>query len=116
MQDQLQAEKQRTNDILTIGREYNAAELAARAVQDGTSLADFQLQVLESRKTGTIHFHNRSYGQSARSHDNLSDDPKLGFRNLGHFCDDVIKACRRNGVKSETLTRAASVFVSVLRA
>jgi HK97 family phage major capsid protein len=112
MQDQLQAEKQRTNDILTIGREYNAAELAARAVQEGTSLADFQRQVLESRKASTIHFHNRSYGQDARSHDNLSGDPKLGFRNLGHFCDDVIKACRRNGVKSETLTRAASLFAN----
>jgi HK97 family phage major capsid protein len=112
MQDQLQAEKQRTNDILTIGREYNAAELAARAVQDGTSLADFQLQVLESRKTGTIHFHNRSYGQGARSHDNLSDDKKLGFRNLGHFCADVLQACKRNGRISDTLQRAASLFAN----
>jgi HK97 family phage major capsid protein len=110
MEDQqVRAEKQRTNDILTIGREYNAAELAARAVQEGTSLADFQLQVLESRKSKNIVF---QYGTGARSHDNLNGDPKLGFRNLGHFCDDVIKACRRNGAKSETLARAASLFAN----
>jgi HK97 family phage major capsid protein/HK97 family phage prohead protease len=112
MQDQLQAEKQRTNDILTIGREYGAAELAARAVQEGTSLADFQRQVLESRRTPTIHFQNRSYGQGARSHDNITDDPKLGFRNMGHFCSDVIQACVRGGKISESLTRAASMFAN----
>jgi HK97 family phage major capsid protein/HK97 family phage prohead protease len=112
MQDQLQAERQRTNDILTIGRDYGAAELAARAVQEGTSLADFQRQVLESRKTATIHFKSQSYGQGARSHDNIADDPKLGFRNMGHFCADVIQACKRGGNISDTLTRAASIFAS----
>lgn len=112
MQDSLQAEKQRTNDILTIGREYNAAELAARAVQEGTSLADFQRQVLEARRTPEIRFQALPYGQGARTHDNLNGDPKLGFRNLGHFCADVVHACKRNGRVSETLQRAASVFAN----
>jgi HK97 family phage major capsid protein len=113
MQDQLQAEKQRTNDILTIGREYNAAELAARAVQEGTSLADFQRQVLESRRTPTINFQSRSYGQGARSHDNISDDPKLGFRNMGDFVNSVIRSCRKAAPEhDERLTRAASQYMS----
>jgi HK97 family phage major capsid protein len=106
---QVRAERQRTSDILTIGREYDAVALAERAVQDGTSLADFQLQVLESRKTRPIAF---QYGIGIRSHDNLNGDPKLGFRNLGHFCADVVQACKRNGRVSETLQRAASVFAN----
>jgi HK97 family phage major capsid protein len=113
MEDQqVRAERQRTNDILTIGREYGAAELAARAVQEGTSLADFQRQVLEARRTPEIRFGTLPYGQGARSHDNITDDPKLGFRNMGHFCADVIQACVRGGKISGTLERAASNFAN----
>ncbi len=106
-EESLKAEQKRTNEILTIGQEYNAMDLASKAVRDGIGLQEFQRQVLEARKTGTI-----TFGQAARAKDNLADDKKLGFRNLGHFCADVVQACVRGGKTSETLTRAASVFAN----
>jgi HK97 family phage major capsid protein/HK97 family phage prohead protease len=103
----LKSEQKRTNEILIIGQEYGAMDLASKAVRDGIGLQEFQRQVLEARKTGTI-----TFGQAARTKDNLADDKKLGFRNLGHFCADVVQACRTGGKISETLTRAASVYAN----
>jgi len=106
-EESLKAEQKRANEILTIGQEYGAMELASKAVRDGIGLPEFQRQVLEARKTGVI-----TFGQAARSTENIESDPKRGFRNLGHFTFDVVQACKRNGKVSETLSRAASVFAN----
>jgi HK97 family phage major capsid protein/HK97 family phage prohead protease len=105
-EESLKAEQKRANEILTIGQEYGAMELASKAVRDGIGLPEFQRQVLEARKTGVI-----TFGQAARTTENLESDPKRGFRNLGHFTFDVVQACKLNGRVSENL-RAASVFAN----
>lgn len=110
--EKLKNEQSRVNDILTIGRDFGAVELASKAVLEGTDLPTFQLQVLEARKSKTINLSPFGYGAGARTTDNISGDRNLGFRNLGHFCQDVMQACKRGGGMTETLTRAASVYAS----
>jgi HK97 family phage major capsid protein len=90
-----------------MGDDYGHPDLASKAVRDGISVSEFQTVLLNARKSkgGTV-----DYGQGGRSKDNLADDKKHGFRNLGHFCHDVVQACKRNGRISETLSRAASTF------
>lgn len=110
MQDQLQAERQRTNDILTIGREFGYPEMAAVAVQDGISVTDFQARILADKKkrSNDITF---DYGQAGRVIDNGLADPRLGFRNLGDFCNSVFRSAGSRAV-DERLTRAATMFAS----
>lgn len=112
MQDNLlRAEKERTSDILTIGRDYGHPDLAARAVQDGISVKEFQNVLLEARKKPEVKF--EPYGKGARTTDNLESDPKLGFRNFGDFCNSVIRTTvRGSAFEDERLARAASVYAN----
>lgn len=104
-----QAETRRINDILTIGEDHDQAELARAAIKEGTSVADFQAKVLAAKRSGAGGNKEMHYGEAARSRDNLADDPKLGFRNYGEFCADVVRAASGKG-QSEKLVRAASTF------
>jgi HK97 family phage major capsid protein len=108
MQDQLQAERQRTNDILTMGKDYGHPDLAAQAVRDGVSAEGFQKILLEARKSKNIKF---DYGQGGRTRDNGLDDPRLGFKHMGDFCNSVIRAGFGKS-PDERLIRAASVFAN----
>ena len=106
----VKAESKRSNDILAIGEEHEdigGLALAAKAVKEGTSVLDFQAKILEARRDA--HKNGVTFGQGARSTDNLVDDKKLGFRNFGEFVADVVRADTGNG-KSEKLVRAATVF------
>jgi len=101
-------ESRRINDILTIGEDHGQAELARAAIKDGTSVAEFQSKVLAAKRSGAGGKETH-YGEAARSRDNLADDPKLGYRNYGEFCADVMRAASGKG-QSEKLVRAASTF------
>ena len=101
-----QAEIRRVNDILTIGQDHDAADLARAAITAGKSVAEFQADVLASKRSGTD---GLAFGRGARAKDNLTDDPKLGYRNYGEFCSDVI-AISTGKRASDKFNRAASVF------
>lgn len=107
-EDLLRAEQSRTSDILIIGQEYGAMELAVKAVREGTDLETFQNQVLKSKKSS-----GEPWGhlQGARTFDNGLADPKLGFRNLGDFCNAVIRSGGSRPT-DERLTRTATMFAS----
>lgn len=105
-----QAEQRRANEIFAIGEDHEdigGIALARAAVKDGTSIADFQTKLLAAKRerAGT----QVQFGQGARTKDNLSDDPKAGFRSYGEFCADVVRAASGKGV-SERLERAATVY------
>ena len=106
-----QAETRRVNDIFAIGEDHadiGGLDLARTAIKDGTSLAEFQTKLLAAKrdKSGAAGI---QFGAGARSKENLADDPKLGFRNYGEFCADIVRASTGKDV-SERLQRAATVF------
>lgn len=104
------AEQKRAADILTIGEDHDAIDLARAAVKDGISVAEFNARLLNTKrdKQSGKDLH---YGQAARSKDNLEDDPKLGFRSYGEFCSAIVRAATSKGM-DERFTRAASVFAN----
>lgn len=104
-----QAEQRRVNDILSLGEDHQAADLARAAVKDGLSVSEFQAKLLEARRSKSGEGKEMHYGQAARSRDNLADDPKRGYRNYGQFCADIVRAATGKG-ESEMLQRAASTF------
>lgn len=108
------AERKRVADIHAISDEYgegiqNVSKLAARAVQDGVSVQDFQKIILDARKTPTPE--PGSLGDGARVKDNLIDDQKRGFRSLGDFASAIHKATIGRAV-DERLTRAVTTFAN----
>lgn len=107
-EDAQKSEQKRASDILTMGDDYGHPALASKAVRDGISVQEFQTVLLNARKSkgGTA-----DYGQGGRTKENLQDDKKHGFRNLGHFCHDVMQATAKRNI-SETLSRAASTFAN----
>lgn len=107
--DALKAEQRRSTDILTMGDDYGHPELAVKALRDGISVADFQKVLLDARKSSDVKI---SFGKGAQVQENLEKDEKRGFRNLGHFCQDVFRACKRNGAMSGELQRAATTFAN----
>lgn len=104
------AESRRVNEILTVGEDHadiGGAALARAAIKDGTSVADFQSKLLAAkREKGAAGI---TFGAGARSEDNLSADPKRGFRSYGEFCADVVRAATGKDV-SDRLVRAATTF------
>ena len=99
----------RVNDIFTLGEDHadiGGLELARAAIKDGTSVADFQRQLLAAKKSATPAL---PFGAGARAKDNLEDDPKRGFRNYGEFCADVVRAVSGKQT-SEVFQRAATTF------
>ena len=110
VEDARKAETIRVNEILAVGEahaEVDGIKLAHEAVKSGETVADFQRKILEQRRkaaTGEIKF-----GEGARATDNLEKDKKLGYRNYGEFCADIVRAAGNQG-PSDKLIRAASVF------
>ena len=109
-EEALKAEQKRVSDIFTIGEDHDVIDLAREAVKDGISVAEFNVRLLNARRSGAsdgeLH-----YGQAARSKENLEDDPKLGFKNYGEFCGAIVRAATSKGM-DERFTRAASVFAN----
>ncbi len=106
-----QAETRRMNEILTMGEDHadiGGIEMARAALKDGTSVADFGTKLLAAKR-GKSDAAAIQFGQGTRAKDNLADDPKLGFRNYGDFCAEVVRAATGKG-SVERLTRAATVF------
>ena len=106
-----QAENRRTNEILAMGEDHadiGGIALARAAIKDGVSITDFGRQLLDAKR-GKADGASIQFGQGARAKDNLADDPKLGFRNYGDFCAEVVRAASGKG-GGERLERAASVF------
>lgn len=102
-----QSEMRRVNDILTIGEDHAAADLARAAVKDGVSVAEFQSRLLAAKRDNAAP--GIAYGAGARTKDNLADDAKRGFKSYGEFCADVVRAATGKEV-SERLVRAATTF------
>ena len=105
------AEQKRTNEILTVGADHadiGGNEMAREAIANGDSIDGFQKKLLDAKRDAASG-KPLKYGQAARVKDNLADDPKLGYRNLGEFCGDVMRAALGKG-ESERMTRAATVF------
>lgn len=106
-----QAETRRVNDILTIGEDHadiGGLALARSAVKDGTTVAEFQSRLLSAKREKSTG-RELHYGQAARVHDKLLDDPKRGFANYGDFCAAVVRAASDKGL-DERLVRAATTF------
>ncbi len=105
-----QAENRRANEILAVGEDHadlGGIALARAAIKDGTSIADFQSKLLAvKREKGVAGI---TYGQGARSEDNLAADPRRGFKSYGEFCADVVRAATGKDT-SERLIRAATTF------
>jgi HK97 family phage major capsid protein len=105
------AEQKRTNEILTVGADHadiGGNEMAREAITNGDSIDGFQKKLLDAKRDAASG-KPLKYGQAARVKDNLADDTKLGYRNLGEFCGDVMRAALGKG-ESERMTRAATVF------
>ena len=106
-----QAELRRVNDILTIGADHDATDLARAAVKDNMSVADFQAKLLEAKRDAQGAGKELHYGQAARSKDNITDDPKRGFRSYGDFAAAVMRSASDKGM-DERLVRAASTYAN----
>lgn len=98
-----QAETRRVNDILTLGEEHGALELARAAIKDRLSIADFQARLLAAKRDAQSQ-EQVAFGKGARAKDNIEDDPKRGFRSFGDFSQAVIKG------SDERLARAATTY------
>ena len=104
-----QEAQRRVNDIFVMGEdhaEFGGIELARAAIKDGTSVADFQRQLLAAKRSLAPAV---QFGAGARAKENIEDDPKRGFRSYGEFCADVVRASTGKDV-SETFKRAATTF------
>lgn len=104
----IQSEQKRAADILTIGEDHDAIDLARAAVKDGSSVADFNAKLLAAKRE-KLAPKETHYGQAARVKDNIEDDAKRGFRNYGDFAASVVRAATDKGI-DERLIRAASTF------
>lgn len=108
------AEQKRTTEILTVGADHadiGGNDMAREAIASGDSIDAFQKKLLDAKRDAAAG-KPLKYGQAARVKDNLADDPKLGYRNVGEFCGDVIRASLGKG-ETEKLSRAATVFGGV---
>lgn len=108
--DQVKSEQIRVNEILKVGRDHadvGGIDLAMKAVESKASVQEFQTQILAARRDATGK--PLAFGEGAKVKDNLEDDKKWGFKSLGEFSADVIRASIGKG-HSDRLTRAASVF------
>jgi HK97 family phage major capsid protein len=111
-QERLQEEK-RVNEILAVGEQHaevDGIKLAHQAIREKKSVSEFQGMILDNRRkaaSGEIKF-----GEGAQVKDRLEDDKKLGFKSMGDFTADVIRAALNKGV-SDRLERAATVFGNV---
>lgn len=103
------AELRRVNDILAIGADHGADELARAAVKDGISVSEFQAKLLAAKRDAQATGNELQYGQAARAKDNITDDPKRGFRSYGDFAASVMRAASDKGM-DERLIRAASTY------
>lgn len=104
-----QEAQRRVNDIFVIGEdhaEFGGIELARAAIKDGTSVADFQRQLLAAKRSPAP---SVQFGAGARTKENIEDDPKRGFRSYGEFCADVVRAASGKQV-SDAFQRAATTF------
>lgn len=112
-----QAEKdmlKRMNDIFTIGEDHEdigGIALARAAVKDGISVAEFQSRLLAAKREQAGKSEQIAYGKGIRVKDNIEDDAKRGFRNLGDFSSSVVRASTNKGM-DERLTRAATTFAN----
>ena len=104
-----QAEKKRTAEILAVGKDHEAEELAMDAVRDGISVAEFNARLLAAKRSKGAAGDGIQYGQGARVKDNLQEDPKRGFKNYGDFAQSIVRAATDKGV-DERLVRAASTY------
>lgn len=104
-----QEAQRRVNDIFVMGEdhaEFGGVELARAAIKDGTSVADFQRQLLAAKRSPAPAV---QFGAGARAKENIEDDPKRGFRSYGEFCADVVRAASGKQV-SDAFQRAATTF------
>lgn len=104
-----QEAQRRVNDIFVMGEdhaEFGGIELARAAIKDGTSVADFQRQLLAAKRSPAPAV---QFGAGARVKENIEDDPKRGFRSYGEFCADVVRAASGKQV-SDAFQRAATTF------
>ena len=104
-----QEAQRRVNDIFVMGEdhaEFGGIELARAAIKDGTSVADFQRQLLAAKRSPAPAV---QFGAGARTKENIEDDPKRGFRSYGEFCADVVRAASGKQV-SDAFQRAATTF------
>ena len=71
-------------------------------------MQDFQKIILDARKTEA---QSIAFGDGAKVKDNLIDDQKRGFRNLGEFAGAIHKAAIDRGI-DDRLTRAVTTFAN----
>ena len=106
-----QSEQRRVNDILAIGEDHAALDLARAAIKEGTTVADFQTKLLAAKREAQANGSELRYGQAARAKDNLTDDPKRGFRSYGDFAASVMRAAAGKD-SDDRLARAATTFAN----
>jgi HK97 family phage major capsid protein len=108
--ESVKTEQIRVNEILKVGQAHadvGGVDLAMKAVAENTTVQDFQTKILEARSKKQAE--PLKFGEGSRSKENLEDDKKLGFKSMGDFTADVIKASLGKGT-SDRLTKAASVY------
>ena len=106
-----QEAQRRVNEIFALGEDhadFGGIELARSAIKDGTSVADFQRQLLAAKRSPAP---SVQFGAGARAKENIEDDPKRGFKTYGDFCADVVRAASGKQV-SDVFQRAATTFAA----